>query len=654
MGNSLLAMTKREALGPILYGAAFVVVLPAALVVWARMTQVVVGLPAVHYPLLGWTVAASGLTMIVTSMVALRIWGGGLPMNAFPPPVYVRRGPYRVLRHPIYVGFGLVCFGTAIASGSASGLWLVSPLVALGMVALVAGYEGRDLRRRFGQDTRPPPLMALPPDDEAKPTAWQRASVVLLVFLPWTVAFEAVYRIGIPPDAVEAYLPFERGWPVWVWTEAVYASVYLFCGFVPIFVARNRALRRFAVNGLIATAFVTLVYLVVPLVAPPRPFEGGGILGRMLSIERSMSHTVAAFPSFHVIWTLLAADAWAASNRRLTAPAWLWAIAISVSCITTGMHALVDIVAAVAVWGAVRSHALLWEWTRSAAERVANSWWEIRIGGTRLLGYGIYGGLAGGIGFWVTASLAGSEQLGGVVILLTLCLLGAALWAQTLEGSSELSRPFGYFGSLLGATAGALLAGFLGFDTSLLFAAVAAAAPWTQAVGRLRCLVQGCCHGHPAREGLGIRYWDRRSRVCTLGGMRGQSLHPTPLYSLLANIVLGVLLMRLWTVGASEGLVIGVYLTLAGITRFVEEAYRGEPQTPSLAGLRLYQWLAVGLVLVGAAVTTSSHTNVPGTGLSLALPVIASAGIFSLACCFALGVDFPNSTRRYTRLAPAE
>ncbi len=181
-------MKKTSVVGPALYGALFVVVLPVALVLWAYATRDVVRLTTVHVPWVGWTMAAAGLVGIAWSMVALRVWGGGLPMNAYPPPVYVRRGPYRLTGHPIYVGFGMVCFGTAVALGSSSGLWLVSPLVALGMVALVTGYEGPDLRRRFGAETETPPLFSLPPDEAGPPTGWHRLSVFVLVFLPWTLA----------------------------------------------------------------------------------------------------------------------------------------------------------------------------------------------------------------------------------------------------------------------------------------------------------------------------------------------------------------------------------------------------------------------------------------------------------------------------------
>jgi Flp pilus assembly protein protease CpaA len=73
-----------------------------------------------------------------------------------------------------------------------------------------------------------------------------------------------------------------------------------------------------------------------------------------------------------------------------------------------------------------------------------------------------------------------------------------------------------------------------------------------------------------------------------------------------------------------------------------------------VAGLRLYQWLAVALLVVGAVVTTAARTPVPDRGLSFSGPVLGLAVGFGLLCTFAMGVDFPGSNRRFARLAPVE
>jgi prolipoprotein diacylglyceryltransferase len=231
-------------------------------------------------------------------------------------------------------------------------------------------------------------------------------------------------------------------------------------------------------------------------------------------------------------------------------------------------------------------------------------------------------------------------------------LLGAGAWAQKLEGSSKLSRPFGYYGGVIGAAAGIGLAGALGADVMRLFALMAVAGPWVQALGRLRCLAQGCCHGFVAPEGIGIRYRNPRSRVCALADLGGLPLHPTPLYSILSNIVIGALLLRLWSLGASFGLIAGAYLLLVGVSRFVEESYRGEPQTLIMGGLRLYQWMAILSFLAGVILTTIPSARSGGLVVVLDSNVILAGLLFGTVVGFSMGVDFPGSARRFARLAP--
>ncbi len=438
------------------------------------------------------------------------------------------------------------------------------------------------------------------------------------------------------------------------WSELVYASCYVMVPLVPLVLRTRGELRRFAVRGLVATAGVGLIWLLVPVVAPLRPFEPHTWLGRVGLLERAGSNGVAAFPSFHVLWALLAADALAGLSRRWAGAAWLWALAITASAVTTGLHALADVLAAAAVFPLCRAPERVWARARSAAEALANSWREWRIGGVRLINHGVYAGLGGGLGYWLIASAAGAQPRWAVPVVAVAGLLGAGIWAQLLESSSGLLRPFGYYGAVLGAVGAGVLAGGFGARATALVAATALAAPWIQALGRLRCLVQGCCHGAPAGGAVGIVYRHPRSRVSYLAELAGRPLHPTQLYSIAANIVLGLALLRLWGLGAAAGLVIGIYLIGNGLARFVEEGHRGEPQTGIVGGLRIYQWLAVASVCAGAAVTTLSRAPVPALHPATGLGTVLGALLFGVLTAAAMGVDAPASNRRFSRLATGD
>jgi prolipoprotein diacylglyceryltransferase len=245
----------------------------------------------------------------------------------------------------------------------------------------------------------------------------------------------------------------------------------------------------------------------------------------------------------------------------------------------------------------------------------------------------------------IAGALAGPEHTGSLVVTAVAALAGAGLWAQFVEGSPRLLRPFGFYGGLFGVMAASLLSS----APMLIMAAYCAGAPWLQAMGRLRCLVQGCCHGRPVRPDVGIRYYHPRSRVCRLADLKGVPLHPTPLYSILWNVGIAMVMTRLWIVHAPLGLIGGLYLILTGIGRFCEEGYRGEPQTPVLAGLRLYQWIAIATVCGGAAFTAlGSRTAAPAARFSWT--VLAVAVVFGVVSTFLLGIDAPESNRRFARL----
>lgn len=635
-------------LGRIAYALIFTLLVPAGLVAWSWATRSAVQLPAYHWPIIGWTLVALGIGLIAWAMHVLRTHGGGLPMNAFPPIRRVTTSAYAITAHPIYAGFVLACFGAALAFGSASGLWLVAPAAALGCVALVYGYERDATRARLGEAPAPP-LLRLPRAEDRPPQLWDRLSALFLVLLPWAILYEAVGHLPAP-GAFDSRLAFEANWPVWEWTTPVYSAAYPLVLITPWITPTARTLRRFCIAGLIATAIATWFYIVLPVVAPPRPLNPDALFAWLLALERSDGLDGRnAFPAFHVTWSLLAAWSWSTRGRRWAIAGWTIATLIIVSCITTGMHALLDIPAGVVLFLAAIAAGKAWRRVIAATEWIANSWREWRIGPVRIISHAFFAGSAAMLGVIVAAFLAGPQHAPAIAITGLCAAVGGALWGQLLTGSKTLLRPFGYFGAVLGATIGVGIAPHLGTPAWTLAAALAAAAPWIVLIGRLRCLVQGCCHGRPTEHVPGIRYQHPRSRVCSIARLSGVCIHPTPLYSMASNLVLAPILLRLWTVGAPATMIVGVYLLLAGLSRFVEEHFRGEPQTQIAFGLRIYQWFAVASAVAGIVITCVSSS--PATP-AMDFDGDATAFAMGVGILFfiAMGVDLPDSNRRFSRL----
>ncbi len=636
-------------LGKIAYGALFVAGVPAALYAWAVRTEDIVPLPVLRLPPLGLLLVVAGLVSMAAGTHALIVHGGGLPMNAYPPPRFVDRGVYALIPHPLYVGFCGVVVGISLATGSASGLWLVAPTTILACTALVLGYERHDLLRRFGRAS-PRPALRLPSDVDAPPSAMGRLSVLVLVLLPWVAVYEAIASLGVPRDAVSTYLPGEERWPVVQSTELVYVSTYPAVVLAALVAPTQATLRRFALRGLFAMALVFPLFLAVPFIAPPRPFQPTSPFGALLQFERSIDTAACAFPSFHVVWAILAAGAFAAAWPRARPVAYGWAAAVTASSVTTGMHSVVDAIAGLLAAFAVIRARSIWDALRRGCESIAGSWHEWRFGRVRVINHGVYAAAATAVGMLIAGTLAGRGSAGAVILVALSTIVCAGLWAQLVEGSAQLLRPYGYYGGVIGIILGCIAAPLVGKPTWLMLAAASTAGPWVQSIGRLRCLVQGCCHGSPAPSSAGIRYSHPKSRVCRLADLAGLPIHPTPLYSILWNVVIALALGRLWSLHASLRLIGGLYMVLTGLGRFVEESYRGEPQTKVWAGLRLYQWIAIASVVIGVGVTM---TGVGGhaTDPSASWPPAVAALIVGLFAGFALGVDFPDSRRRFSRLA---
>jgi phosphatidylglycerol:prolipoprotein diacylglycerol transferase len=148
---------------------------------------------------------------------------------------------------------------------------------------------------------------------------------------------------------------------------------------------------------------------------------------------------------------------------------------------------------------------------------------------------------------------------------------------------------------------------------------------------------------------LGIVYTHPQSRVVTIAHLCGVPLHPTQLYSIIGNLIIAAVLMRLWFLGLPPLFLAGLYLLFSSIARFVEEGFRGEPQTIRFAGLPIYQWLAIILSITGIILTSLPGLSVPQPhwgDWNLAAISLGFAGF----TWFAMGVDFPESHWRFSRL----
>jgi len=632
----------------VLYGVLFVIVIPVLLILWAKYTGSTVSLPVPVNIITGYVLLISGALLVISGIWHLWIYGHGLPMNAFPPERFVKKGIYAFMKHPIYSGTILISFGLSAVAHSSSGFWLVSPLFTLMIIAYVAGFENERTLNLFGPQEYKT-FLSLPDASDASPSLAERISAYILVFLPWLIICKIFTGTGIPAEVITTERSFESDLPILEISTGFYFMGYLFIILVPLVIKTKKHLRSFITDIWFAAVIAGIIYLLFPFLEKQRGFFSFSFRGQFEFTERILQRGNLTLPYFHVMLIFLSAKYYTICTIHRK---WLWYITATVifmSCMATGNCSLMDLIAAFCMFLMVINKRKIWNYIRSLTERLANSWKEWKIGPVRIINYGFYGGAAGFAATLVSGFFLGRQYALAGFIIIFFIIAGAGLWAQVIEGSPKLLRPYGYYGGVLGLFIGSLLFSFIfSIDFFMILASFAMAGPWIQSIGRLRCLVQGCCHGKPSNDEIGIHFTHPNSRVNKISGLRGASLHPTQLYSIGTNLIAGLILIRLYSIGMSSAFIIGIYLILNGLGRFVEEYFRGEAQTPYWAGMRIYQWIAIINIIIGAFFTTIPDTII--LSFQFNVETLFYAIISGIIGTIVSGVDFPGSDRRFARL----
>ncbi len=610
------------ALGKTLYALLFLVAIPVGLWYWTSLTEPFIQLPGIVSETGGLALIIVGLALMLKAMWMLMTVGEGLPMNAFPPSNLVTTGPYQFFRHPIYVGFGALLLGISLYMGSAAGLWLITPLVILGMLALVMGYEAPFLQEQF-PDQAVTTVFDIPGTSRTASLRVKLAATVVVFSLGLLYNF-------VTSQLLSSQISHSSLYPDNDWFSTIHHHGLIAIIIVPFLLKENVSIRRWITSLALATSILLFIVLFYPEVAITFTGLSASFVFPIVLLMISL-YEITRLRNFKILLAfplviLLAAEV-------------LWILSAPMALFWQLLICLVAV-------------SYRWEWKalKETSEWIANSWQEWTFGRIRVINHGFYIGIGTFLGILMAGVLAGRMYAYAILIFAVVVTICSALWAQLVEGSDKLKRPFGYYGGLFGIALASMVVWGLGYNTWVIIAVISVAMPWVQAVGRLRCLVNGCCHGKVTRDhSIGIRYHHPRSRVSHLSGMKGQWLHPTPLYSILWLTIVGFVMLSLWLNAYSYAFIFGIYLILTSLGRFVEEAYRGEVQTKIIQGLRLYQWTAIFSLLVGIVMTliqVPQQTIDPGLTMETIIAAVIGGGFLT----FAMGIDFPYSNARFSRL----
>ena len=109
--------------------------------------------------------------------------------------------------------------------------------------------------------------------------------------------------------------------------------------------------------------------------------------------------------------------------------------------------------------------------------------------------------------------------------------------------------------------------------------------PIGHALGRIGCLINGCCYGSETECGISI-------------AVDGVHRHPTPLYESIGNFLIYGLLLAYTLRQPKRGRVLALYLMIYPVLRFGLEFLRGDERI-TFWGLHLAQWVSLAFIVFG-------------------------------------------------------
>jgi phosphatidylglycerol---prolipoprotein diacylglyceryl transferase len=129
------------------------------------------------------------------------------------------------------------------------------------------------------------------------------------------------------------------------------------------------------------------------------------------------------------------------------------------------------------------------------------------------------------------------------------------------------------------------------------------------AIGRLGCFAAGCCWGTECKLPWAVTF--HNPDAYNLSGVPLDTpLHPAQLYESLSEAALFGFLYWRFGKAHTPGRIIGLYLVISSVMRFLIEFTRYHEQGLHF-GLSVTQWIAIGVALGGAALLAAGRSAKP-------------------------------------------
>ena len=211
--------------------------------------------------------------------------------------------------------------------------------------------------------------------------------------------------------------------------------------------------------------------------------------------------------------------------------------------------------------------------------------------------------------YGIVGSFIGAKLLSVLTVLPSITKNWSLLFTDTqFFLQTYIFAGFVFFGGLYGAIAACLLyAKFAKVKFGVLVRRLLPAFALIHAFGRVGCFFTGCCYG-TASESLGIVLANSAIAPNDL------PLIPVQLYEAALELLLFAVLAVMGRKQARGELMLGLYLSVYGIARFMLEFLRGDYYRGFVGPLSVSQAIAVPTVVWGLMVLTKNIKAVKNTG----------------------------------------
>jgi len=198
------------------------------------------------------------------------------------------------------------------------------------------------------------------------------------------------------------------------------------------------------------------------------------------------------------------------------------------------------------------------------------------------------------------------------IYLIIAALVGAKLMLLVVDFEGVMRNP----ASLLRA-AGVFYGGLIGALIAAIWLVRRYQLPlWTTAdlfapgialghvIGRMGCLMAGCCYGRPTTLPWGITFTSPIAAEYS-GTPLNQPLHPTQVYDAAGELLILAILLATERRGRPfPGRTFWGYIVLYGISRFIVEAFRGDPERGIYWTLSTSQWVSLLMIPIALLMLT--------------------------------------------------